>query len=179
MSHSQYNMGEKMLNIFDCVAGKSNEQLHCGSYEYHFAIVASVEPLVLISADGDMRWSSILTENIEKIDRQSTAFERHTVVNRYNSEHDKKLPSPDITYGDIFTTIIERYMDDNSEEGTFTYYTNVKIAINNNVVDKVKENGDNITIFFNSYPLNVPINKSTVFKGTITVSSLIEQFDIV
>lgn len=51
------------MNIGDVVIPKPNSGivLHCGTGCYTHAIVASINPFVIISVDGSMRWD---TENI-------------------------------------------------------------------------------------------------------------------
>lgn len=69
----QRKQGEKM-QIGDIVEAVSPFILHCGSGIYRDAVVASTDPLIVISRSGDMRWSATITE------------EKLRVVGKANSE---------------------------------------------------------------------------------------------
>jgi len=48
--------------------------LHCGSGTYPYAICVSLNPFILISEEGDMRWSAtVKAENYEEIGVASKA----------------------------------------------------------------------------------------------------------
>jgi hypothetical protein len=51
------------MKVGDVVVATGDFQLVCGSGRYSHAIVASVDPLVLVSEHGDMLWRSTVNES--------------------------------------------------------------------------------------------------------------------
>ncbi len=62
------------MNIGDVVIPKEKNYLHCASQIYSHAICISVDPLILVSDSGDMRWSCLDQSRLIPLCRASTAI---------------------------------------------------------------------------------------------------------
>lgn len=60
------------IKVGSKVAGKPWHPLVCGSGAYQYAIVISIDPLILVSPQTDMRWSCVDERTIEVIGKAST-----------------------------------------------------------------------------------------------------------
>lgn len=55
------------MKIGDLVAGVNGYILASGAERYSNAVCVSVDPLIVISKRGDMRWNRLEKENIESV----------------------------------------------------------------------------------------------------------------
>ena len=54
-------MNDRTIEVGDVVIAQGDFDLRCGSGRYDCAICISVDPLVLVSVETDMRWSTTVT----------------------------------------------------------------------------------------------------------------------
>ncbi len=54
-------MNDRAIEVGDVVVAQGGFILHCGSGIYDCAICISVDPLILVSVETDMRWSTTIT----------------------------------------------------------------------------------------------------------------------
>ena len=61
------------MEVGDTVIAKGGQQLlFCGSGMYGCAVVASLEPFILISEEADMRWSSLEAKDFQVAEGHTT-----------------------------------------------------------------------------------------------------------
>lgn len=86
---------EKPINIGDLVSYRKNRgMLHCGSGWYDEAVVVSLDPFILISTGGDMKWqSTIKIEDFVHVGKADTEELRNAIdrLTRDNLELSKQL----------------------------------------------------------------------------------------
>ena len=68
------------MRVGSLVTSNTRRELVCGSGRYDFAVVASMEPFILISQCGDMKWSTWSPEELRVCGYASD--ETMAVVNR-------------------------------------------------------------------------------------------------
>lgn len=78
------------MQIGDIVIPINGVVLACGSGRYNFAIVANVDPFVLVSGEGDMLWEKESPDDFIVLCQASSEIIA-CAVNRWKNEHECKL----------------------------------------------------------------------------------------
>jgi hypothetical protein len=79
-------LGSYELRVGDLVEAVGSFRLRSGCSQYNFAVVVQVLPLVLISQDGDMRWSATVDPTRVRPVGQATEQMMATAMKRFEAD---------------------------------------------------------------------------------------------
>lgn len=84
----------KPIRIGDLVNYKkeSNNVLRCGCGYYNCAVVASIDPFVLVSEEGDMLWRNVKIEDFEYVGNPSPQALRNVLDRLAQDKEKEKTP---------------------------------------------------------------------------------------
>lgn len=171
------------MNVFDVVTG----ELASGGCYYHQAIVACLDPFVLISFEGDMRWSTKTQADVEVSNIKPNKFAMLKVAKRFNEDFPEltQLEVPKFTIEDVIDWSMT-HMDEvvDCEEMKIYNVKKEKTLIFHGISDlpviviRVRKSYATIIFNNNGIPQENFLSINVPYSGRITVSHVVEEIEM-